>query len=115
MRAARSRPGGLTVNEGSRDYEQTWEEFWVPLVFPNGALDMDKLKRELHDFKTLMDNVSTVYDEVTGGRASKPMTNPRVVMQLAHEEAQRWSDHFCDVGECKCKMSKELPLNGYSE
>ena len=68
------------------DYEQTYEDFWKAIVEnPDGNLNLDKLKRELHDFKTLVRNVSLVYDHVTGGRISKPMTDPGVVIAEADD------------------------------
>lgn len=59
------------------DYEQTFEEFWKDLVTDSdGNLDPDAVKRELHDFHALMGNVTEVYVHVTGGRISKPLTEP---------------------------------------
>lgn len=55
------------------DYEQTYEQFWKALVEdPDRWLNVDKVKRELHDYYMMMREVSKVYDEVTGGRVTKP-------------------------------------------
>jgi hypothetical protein len=75
------------------DYERTFEEFWNPIIMPDGDLNMDQLKRELHDYRTLIRNVSKVYDHVTGGYISKPMTNPDVVIREANRNYKLiWSE-----------------------
>lgn len=64
------------------DYEQTWQAFWKPLCTNiNGGLVLEAIQRELHDYKTLLDNVPIVYDSVTIGRISKPNTDPMYVIQ----------------------------------
>ena len=57
------------------DHEKTWDEFWKPLCTkPDGTLDIDAIKRELHDFHTILGEVPKVYDHVTHGRISKANT-----------------------------------------
>ena len=67
-----------------RDYEKTFVEYWEGFVGLD-INDHDQIKRELHDFYTLIENVSIVYDYVTGGLASKPLTNPDTICSLADE------------------------------
>lgn len=43
---------------------------------------------ELADFKTVMHNCSIVYDHVTGGQASKPMTDPQAIIGLFNDYVQ---------------------------
>ncbi len=75
------------------DYEKAWDEFWAPIVCdPDGTVNWDKLKRELFDYRTLMGSVPRVYMHVTGGRVSKPNTDPGVVCQLADEREQEAID-----------------------
>lgn len=69
-----------------KDYEETYEKFWKDIVENSkGEIILDKIKRELHDYANLLDNVPKVYDYVTGGLVSKPLTDPSVVMELADE------------------------------
>lgn len=63
--------------------EECWEQFWKEIVFPGGKLDLEQIKKELHDFHTLIDNVSLVYDHITCGRISKPLTDPKIVIDEA--------------------------------
>lgn len=78
-----------------RDYEKTYERFWKTLVEnADGSIDMDKLKRELHDYKTLLDNVPEVYCHITNNRISKPNTLASVVIAVAddctNESFKQW-------------------------
>jgi hypothetical protein len=71
------------------DYLETYNTFWKYFVEnPDGSLNSDQIKRELHDFKTLMTNIGIVYDHVTMGKVSKPLTDPNVVCQVADETYQ---------------------------
>jgi len=77
------------------DYEQTYEDFWKGIVEVNGVLDPDKVKRELHDYRTLLRSTAKVYSHVTGGRISKQNTDPDVVCS----EADDHYDRICDPPE----------------
>lgn len=81
-----------------KDYEEMYETFWKELIENNkGEIILDNLKRELYDYAILIDNVSKVYDHVTGGVVSKPLTNPEIVKELADE-------HYFELYE---SLSKE--------
>lgn len=85
----------VSGKELMKDYEKTYEDFWKKICQPNGELDMDAVKRELHDYHTLLENVPKVYDHVTGGRVSKPNTDPAVVMSEADQHYSEFYDpHF---------------------
>lgn len=61
-------------------------QFWSGIVTnPDGSLNEEQVWKELHDFHFLLSNVPLVYDHVTGGRASKIMTDPDVINSLADE------------------------------
>ena len=68
-----------------KDYEQTYEDHWKSLVEIEGILDMDAVKRELHDYWTFMQSVSEVYCHVTGSRISKPNTCAKAVIDAADD------------------------------
>lgn len=69
-----------------KDYEQIWEEFWKPICTnEDGSINLDQIKRELADFKDVIGNVSKVYDSITGGRFSKPLTRPEYVISAAED------------------------------
>jgi len=57
------------------DWERTFEEFWREIVCrADGSLDIEQVKRELHDFHIVMGEVALVYDHITGGLLTKPTT-----------------------------------------
>ena len=74
------------------DYEQTYEEHWKELIEPDGKLDMDALKRELHDYWVALENVGEVYCHITGNRISKPNTLAGVVIDEADARYERLRD-----------------------
>lgn len=66
-------------------------EFWKNWVYPEGAT-AEQVQDELHDYRVLMENVPKVYDSVTGGRISKPMTKPEAVISEAEDHTARLVD-----------------------
>lgn len=68
------------------DVQQTYDEFWRDIVErPDGSLDVDQVKRELHDYRQLLREVPKVYMHVTGGKISKPNTRSEVVIAQAQD------------------------------
>ena len=78
-----------------KDYEQTWEEFWKGICTKDGEVNLEQVKRELHDYKTLLHNVPIVYDHITGGRISKPFTDPKAVTSVADDYYETL--HICNM------------------
>src|SRR6476646_3900941 len=78
------------VETSDRPWTQEDEQFWGPIITPNGRLDLDQVKRELHDYHTLLEEVPKVYCELTGGAISKPNTAADAVIAMhddcCHEE-----------------------------
>lgn len=76
-----------TAQEGEemKDYEKTYEDQWLHICEPDGELNMDAVKRELHDYATVLKNVAKAYDAVTGGRVTKPMSDPGAVVSAMEE------------------------------
>ena len=68
------------------EVEADFNEFWKDLVCkPDGTLDPEKVKRELFDFHVVMGEVQKVYDNLTGGKISKPNTRAEVVIETVEE------------------------------
>ena len=77
------------------DYEKTFKEFWQEILcLPDGSLNLDQVKRELHDYHTLLDNVPKVYSHVTGGLISKPNTVAEAVIAEADDCVNKWVDEM---------------------
>ncbi|GLO66236.1 hypothetical protein [Oceanobacillus kimchii] len=60
------------------EYQKVYEEFWKKLVEKDGVLDIEQVKIELADYKTLLDFVPQVYDELAN--VSKPHTYPEYII-----------------------------------
>lgn len=84
-----------------KDYEETYERFWKDIVENNqGELILDQVKRELHDYSILLENVPKVYDHVTGGVVSKPHTDASIVCQKCDEYHEEfYADIYKDLIE----------------
>lgn len=71
------------------DYAETYDDFWKEIVEnPDGTLNRDQVMRELHDYRVLLEEVPKVYDEVTGGRLSKPNTAACHVIDAVNERIE---------------------------
>jgi hypothetical protein len=75
-------------------------EFWNDWSYPEGA-DPQDVQNELTDYHMILDNVSTVYDHVTGGMISKPNTCASSVIAVA-------DDHISDLIAQWIEDEKEL-------
>lgn len=69
-----------------KSYEEIYNETFKEIVeLPDGTLNRDQVMRELADYSTLIDNVTRVYDCMSGGRISKPHTLPDSVISTCEE------------------------------
>ncbi|MBC9913173.1 hypothetical protein [Chitinophaga varians] len=68
------------------DYNKVFDDFWRDIVCnPDGSLNSEQVKKELADFKFVMDQVPKVYCHVTGGVLSKVMYPAEVVIASADQ------------------------------
>ncbi len=91
------------MTNDDNEVETVWREFWLPIVAPNGVVDMEQVKKELWDFKQLMGNAAKVYGHVTRSRISNPLTVPDAVIGEAdecQEDATRYAiEEFFEEGD----------------
>jgi hypothetical protein len=66
-----------------QDYEKTYEKYWKDIVEEDGQINMDQIKRELADYRVLLQEVPRVYDELAG--FSKPHTRSQVIIDAVNE------------------------------
>lgn len=72
------------------DYQVVYEEFWKKHVTDEqGNLDEDKVKRELSDYKYVLDQVQTVYSELAD--LSKPFYSAQTIISRAHEKQAEYA------------------------
>lgn len=67
------------------EVEKKFHERWRDIVQPNGQWDLAQVKRELYDYAVVLEEVSKVYDELTGGKITKPNTEAFHVINAAEE------------------------------
>jgi hypothetical protein len=85
-----------------KDYEKTYDSFWKKIIEADGEPSMDQIKRELHDFHTMMEEVPKVYDHVTQSRLSKPLTSADAVIGVHDEIVSEILNRCC----ANCKFFK---------
>ncbi len=83
----------------SQTTEEIFKDFWEEIVCPNGKWDLEQVKKELADFKMVMDEVTLVYDHITGGKLSKLLTRHQAVIDAADEHYQAlYEREACECG-----------------
>jgi len=74
---------------GAPDYLVGYWREWADIVeAPGGALSRDQVARELSDYRHLLTEIPKVYDELSGGRFSKPNTAAHNVIEAADARSQ---------------------------
>lgn len=69
------------------EVNKVFKEFWKELVTnEDGSLNSEAVKNELYDYKCMMDEVSKVYYDLTGGFFSKPNTIAPHVIEAAERQ-----------------------------
>lgn len=69
-----------------RDYEKDYEDFWKDIVADfNGVVNMDQVKRELSDYKVLLENMPIVLDYATNGMCTNPLTDVDTIQSLVQD------------------------------
>lgn len=67
-----------------KDYEIIYNEFWKPLVENEQGLDIDQVKKELADYKMLLNEVPKVYMEIAG--LSKANTRADIIIAALNDK-----------------------------
>lgn len=72
----------------------------------NGNLIKEKVIAELEDFVMVMDIASRVYEQITGGRISKPNTDPSVILSYYEDRITEAINEAFQEYECPtCERS----------
>lgn len=70
------------------DVARVFQDFWAPLVCPDGTWDLGQVKRELYDYHAMIAEVTKVYDTLTCGRFTKPNTAAEHILSEVEERTQ---------------------------
>ena len=74
------------------DAERDFNEIWKPLLYTDGSLDLKKIEAEMSDLIFVHEQISRVYDHITGGLLSKEMYYADVVIDQYNDEIQKAYD-----------------------
>jgi len=87
----------------NNEVEKVYNEFWKEIIEkPDGSIDIEQVKKELCDFKMIMDDAAKVYCHVTGDQISKVNTNPDEVIRYADDYSNKLHEMMC--GDCEFKQ-----------
>lgn len=71
----------------NNEVEKVWQEFWKDIVCDeNGNVDLEQIKKELCDFRFMMNEVPKVYSEITGGLLSYPTYEAETVLMVYRDK-----------------------------
>ena len=70
------------------DVDKVYKEFWEELITTNGKLDIEKIKKELHDYHFILEQIPKVYSEVTDNKISKPNTYADEIISCFNDYVQ---------------------------
>ena len=76
----------------SEDAEKDFKDIWEPLLYTNGSLDPKKIKDEMGDLIFVHEQISRVYDHITGGLLSKAMYYADVIIDQYNDKIQEAYD-----------------------
>lgn len=83
-----------------RNTQEIFEEVRVPIVMKDGVhFDAEQVKLELFDYHQLIRRVSEVYEEITGGKLSKPTYLPGVILDEYRRQLEEAGGLCRECGE----------------
>jgi hypothetical protein len=63
-----------------KETEEVYEYFWKIIVEKDGNINIDAIKKELHDYYIAIQEVGKVYDYITMGKLTKPNTDAQYII-----------------------------------
>lgn len=64
------------------EINKIWEEFWVPILYPDNQFDIEQLKKELADYYKTINSTTYIYNQITKGIASNHTTSVIDIMNI---------------------------------
>lgn len=72
-----SKGGSKMGKQACQNRQECWGNFWEEQVTVNGELDIEQVKQELFNYKTLLDQIN---------QPQNGIMQPQILIQLAAEE-----------------------------
>ena len=103
------------------EVEKVYQEFWKDIVEnEDGTINVEQVKKELADFRMVMDNCASAYSEMTCGMISKPNTYFSGVRSIfeekywhkgfVREDVKDMIDDIDDIEELKSSLIEYFDL-----
>jgi len=77
---------GPAIDDGV--VEEVFRQYWQDIVMPNDEWDLEQVKKELHDYQQVMQEVSKVYTYITMNKISYPNTKADSVIGVYEDVLQ---------------------------
>lgn len=61
----------------------------IGVLRPDDSVDLDQLRKEMHDFRHMIREVPKVYSHITGGLLSKPNYFAHAVIEVFDEQREK--------------------------
>ena len=71
-----------------------WVGTWIGAGEDTPELAPEVIRNELFDYHRMLSGLPALYDEITGGRASKPNTNMRAIVELVEERQRELANDY---------------------
>jgi len=104
-----------SVQSTPESYQQSWTQFWAPIcTHGDGSPNLDAIQRELHDYRTMLEQVGLVYAHVSNGRFSQPNhvaqtiidEHERVVQEAEQEAVKTYEAELAEAHERLTELAK---------
>jgi hypothetical protein len=76
------------IRNDDAETEKIWNEFWKPIIVKKGLDGLWQIKKELRDFRDLMERAGSIISHITNGRLSYVTYPAETVCQVADEVTQ---------------------------
>jgi hypothetical protein len=70
------------LTEEDKKVQKDYDEFWKDIVEKDGCVDLWLVKKELSDFRFIINQLPKIYMHITNGRLSKHMYSAETIIRI---------------------------------
>lgn len=89
--------------------EKVYQEYWKDIIEKDGKINIERVKKELFDYHTIINNVPVVYDYITGSKIS-PLTDSSTVLALVENYNNQCTEDYV-YEEIRNRLDQNLTLS----
>lgn len=95
--------------EKNYDPQHQWDTFWKKLCTDkDGNVDLEQIKKELSDYKFVIDNAPAVYSEASGNKTANIMVHENTMISLIYENIDKRIENSFEMMIDDIKLYKDL-------